>query len=345
MDKTESGILARLKAEIPAKYDKTTGSYVHDVLAGPAIEFETAYGELDRTALRAFAATAEGSDLDAVLEQYGFVRKAATYAAGEVTVRGAADAQITAGSLVAAGRTVYEVLDTAALTDGTAVVRIRAQTPGSAGNAAAGAVNYFPVTLPKITSVTNETAITGGTDAESDAEYRERYTYFLEHPVTSGNKYEYEQWAREVDGVGLAKCYPIWAGPGTVKVVITTAEMEPAGTDLIAAVKAYIETRRPVGADLTVESAGRLEISVSAAVTLEAGYGLDSIKTQYMSALDGYFKDVGFAGGLIPYTKIGSLLQEIPGVRYYSNLTVNGGTANVTVDDGELAVLGGVTLA
>lgn len=84
---------------------------------------------------------------------------------------------------------------------------------------------------------------------------------------------------------------------------------------------------------------------MSAAVTLEAGYGLDSIKTQYMSALDGYFKDVGFAGGLIPYTKIGSLLQEIPGVRYYSNLTVNGGTANVTVDDGELAVLGGVTLA
>ena len=48
---------------------------------------------------------------------------------------------------------------------------------------------------------------------------------------------------------------------------------------------------------------------------------------------------------MIPYSKIVSLLQEIPGVRYYSNLTVNGGTANVTVDDGELAVLGGVTLA
>lgn len=345
MDKTENGILARLLTEIPTKYDTSIGSYVHDVLGGPAVEFGTAYAELDRTARKAFAATAEGADLDAVLTQYGFIRKAATYASGEVTVTGAADARITAGSLVAAGRTVYEVLGTAELTGGSAAVKIRAQIPGSAGNAAAGAVNYFPVTLPKITSVTNGAAITGGTDAESDADYRERYTYFLAHPVTTGNKYEYEQWAREVDGVGLAKCYPIWDGPGTVKVVITTAEMEPAGTELVNTVKAYIEERRPVGANLTVVSAGTLEISVSAAVTLESGYSIEPIKSLYADALDGYFTDIGFAGGLIPYTKIGALLQEIPGVRYYSDLKVNGGTSNVTVDNGELAVLGGVTLA
>lgn len=164
MDKTFSGIIERMKGYLPSKYDKSAGSYVHDVLSGPAIELETAYSELQKTAEKAFAATATGSDLDAVLAQYGFIRKSATYAAGEVTVTGATDAWITAGSLVAAGRTLYEVQETAPLTDGTATVKIRAQMPGSSGNAVAGAVNYFPVTLSKITGVTNDTAITGGTD-------------------------------------------------------------------------------------------------------------------------------------------------------------------------------------
>ena len=36
-------------------------------------------------------------------------------------------------------------------------------------------------------------------------------------PATSGSKYHYIQWAKEINGVGNAKCLPLWNGNGTVK--------------------------------------------------------------------------------------------------------------------------------
>lgn len=345
MDNTAAGILARLKAEIPEKYDKTVGSYIHDILAPPAIELESVYQTIDQTGSRMMISTASGTDLDAVLEQFGYSRKQATYAYGEVIVSGASDAVIRAGDLVAGGKEVYEILDTAELIGGTASVRVRAQIPGSSGNAAAGTVNYFPVSISKITSVTNPEPISGGTDAETDAEYRERYMYFLDHPVTTGNKYEYEQWAREVDGVGLAKCYPLHNGPGTVKVVIATAEMEPAGAELVENVTAYIDEKRPIGADVKVTSAIKVDINVTATVNYDASYSLQSIQLEFTKTLDEYLKTIGFSGGILPYTKIGSILQQTSGVIFYSNLLVNGSTNNISIEDGSLAVVGGVSLA
>ena len=347
MDRTASGALERMKENVPVRYDTSVGSYIHDVLAPAAIEFETAYGEIENTFKRVILATATGDDLDTALSQLGFKRKAATYATGEVTVTGATDAAIEAGALVAAGRNVYEVLETAELTDGSATVPIRAQNACSAANVPVGAVNYFPVTLPKITSVTNAKAITGGADKESDEEYFERYQYFLDHPVTSGNQYEYEQWAMEIEEVGLARCIPVWNGGGTVKVVIATRDFAPAGDELVLKVKEYIESKRLIGVDLTVASAELVEVEVSVHVVHDDAYVLEDIRAQYLAALDAYCKEVSFAGGIVPYTEIGALLQSTPGVLYYdpSTLLVNGDTSNVVVEAGQLAAVGGVTFA
>lgn len=346
MSNTAGSILSRMMEGIPSKYNRKTGGYIHDVLAPVSIEFERAYSVIDSNMRKMFVATATGTDLDDVLSQFGYTRKAATHAGGYITVTGEEGAIIKEGDLVAKGKVVYVVMETAELVGGTATVEIEAQNPGSDGNADAGEVNYFPVTLSKITSVTNTEKITGGADEETDEAFRDRYYYFLDHPVTSGNEYEYEQWAREVSGVGLAKCYRIWAGPGTVKVVITSDTLGPADDTLVKTVYDYIESKRIVGASLTVESAETVEINVSATVVVSSGYAIESVKEQYETLLATYFKDVGFEGGLIPYTKLGSILQEIPGVEYYSDdFSVNGGKNNIIISDGQLAILGGVTLA
>ena len=51
-------------------------------------------------------------------------------------------------------------------------------------------------------------------------ELRKRFTEYVSHPITSGNKWQYISWAKSVDGVGDAKCLPLWNGAGTVKVII-----------------------------------------------------------------------------------------------------------------------------
>lgn len=344
MDKTSQGILDRMLANIPDKYNKAAGGYIFDILKPVSIELENEYKHIDTNMRRIMIATAEGEDLDAALEELGYKRKKATFAKGYVTVTGSVGATIPAGALVAKGKCVYIIQEAAELTDGTATVPITAQIAGRSGNADVGTVNYFPVTLKNIISVTNAEKITGGTDKESDGDYRERYYYFLDHPVTSGNVYEYEQWAREVDGVGLAKCYKLWNGPGTVRVVITTAELEPADDELVDAVYKHIEEQRVVGPNVTVVSAELIAVNISVDVVLNDGYTLETVSEEYAEAIKNYFKSIGFSGGLIPYTEIGSILQEIPGVYYYSNLLINGKTDNLQVADGELVGLDEVNL-
>lgn len=342
--KTANGILSRMLQNMPAEYNKEVGGFVYDILKPVATELENEYKEIDANMRRILIATAEGDDLDAALEELGYKRKKATFASGYVTVSGSVGATVPAGALVAKGKCVYIIQEAAKLTDGTATVPIKAQEAGSASNAEVGTVNYFPVTLENIISVTNTEKITGGTDKESDGDYRERYYYFLDHPVTSGNIYEYEQWAREIDGVGLAKCYKLWNGPGTVKVVITSAALEPALPKLVEAVYNHIEEQRVVGPTVTVVSAELIALNISADVVLNDGYLLSDVQEEFKAALTAYFKNLGFSGGLIPYTEIGSLLQEREGVYYYSNLLINDSTDNLQIADGTLVGLGEVVL-
>ena len=305
IDKTAAGVLKRLNAEIPTKYNTDEGSVLYDILAASAIEFEAAYDIVSSQIGKNLISEASGSDLDKLLAQLGYTRKNA----------------------------------------GSAAVPIRAKYPGESGNAPAKTVNYFPVMPENLLSVINTEPISGGTDAETDSEYRQRYYYFLDHPVTSGNVYEYEQWAREVDGVGAAKCYGIWNGPGTVKVVIATAAMEPASDELVAAVAAHIEQQRLIGPTVTVVSAESVTINVAAKLNVDGAFSVSAAKETFIEELTAYLKNIGFSGGLIPYTMIGSIIQGLPGVNYYSEYTLNGGTENISINEGQIAVIGTVEIS
>ena len=344
IDMTASGVLGRLRNEIPQQYNTDVGSVMYDILAAAAIEFEAAYDTVSAQTGKNLISAASGDDLDNLLSQMGYSRKAATYAEGYVTITGTDGAEVTLGMYVASGKTLYEVTESGTISNGSATIPIRAKMPGKSGNAPAGAVNYFPVMPENLLTVSNTAAITGGTDSETDDEFRERYYYFLDHPVTSGNIYEYEQWAREIDGVGLAKCYGTWNGPGTVKVVIATADMEPASDDLVDAVAAHIEEQRLIGPTVTVVSATSVEINVTATIFTDGAYSVDAAKAAFMTELTAYLKTIGFSGGVVPYTRIGAIIQSLPGVNYYTGYTLNGGTANVEINDGELAVVGTVTI-
>lgn len=344
IDKTVDGIINRLQNAMPAQYSTDKGSVLYDILAAAAIEFAAAYEAVDIGMKKHFIADAEGEDLDRLLGQLGYTRKGATFATGEVTISGNNGVTVARGTLVARGRILYKTVQEAIITDGNATVPIEAAEPGSSGNAAAKSVNYFPIMPQGLLSVSNAAPISGGTDAETDEAYRDRYYYFLEHPVTSGNEYEFEQWAMEIDGVGMAKCYKLWNGPGTVKVVIATAEMEPANAALVSAVTAHIESQRLVGPDVTVTSAEKTNINIAATLFLDTAYAISDIKSTLEEKLKDYFKSLGFQGALIPYTEIGAMIQSVPGVKYYTGLKVNNGTENITIPNGHLATLGSVSL-
>jgi len=90
------------------------------------------------------------------------------------------------------------------------------------------------------------------TAGESDAVYLARQLDYIRRPPAGGNKYDYEKWAEEVDGVQKAYAFPLAQGPESVDVVIranvATTGSEIPDQDLLDAVSAHIADQRPVGA-------------------------------------------------------------------------------------------------
>lgn len=105
------------------------------------------------------------------------------------------------------------------------------------------------------------------------------------------------------------------------------------------------EGKAPVGARVTVEPATAVLINVSATLTIAAGYNADSVKSAVRDNIAAYIKSLAFTSDNdVRYVRIGQAILDTPGVHDYSNLTVNGGTANVTIGDQEVAVVGVVSL-
>lgn len=340
-NQTFEAILGRMLDRIPDDIDKREGSVIYDALAPAAMELAQMYAELDVVLRLAFGETSTGEYLDRRAADFGVYRKQATPAVrkGVFTDGNGAPFNIPIGSRFRLNDMVYVAIEK--IVDGQ--FRMRAETSGSAGNQEFG--NMLPIEpIEGLGTAILSDVLVPGEDEESDDSLRKRFLQKVREPGTSGNASDYKQWATEVAGVGSAKVTPLWNGPGTVKVTIVNTDMQPATTELVEKVQEYIEQVRPIGAFVTVASATGKPIDVSANVVLASGYTLQNVQDAFAASLDKYLKEIAFSMTYVSYAKIGTLLLSTPGVIDYSELTVNGGTANVALQDDEVPVLGSVVL-
>ena len=344
MAETKEQILERLLSDIDDKYDKTVGSFMYDTQKPRAIEDEKIYARIDKIADRAFVKTATGDDLKEKLREVSIEMKNATYAKGEVTITGKPKDVVSAGIKVMSDNLYFTITTKGTIGEtGTVDVTAICDTPGAVGNVPAGAIKAFP-TSAGFSAVINNKAFTGGYDAETEDEARERYYALAKKPPTSGNKYHYESWAMEVSGVGAAKCIPRWNGAGTVKVLIINKFREEADEALIKSVAEHIEEERPIGATVTVESATPLPINVNVTLTLQTGHTASTLQKTVENEITSYLKDISFEQNYVSYAHIGRIILGISGISDYENLTINNGTVNIDIAEDEVPTLGVVTI-
>lgn len=345
MAETKERILDRLMSNIDDKYDKTVGSFMYDTQKPVAIENEKIYAQIDKIADRAFVKTATGDDLKEKLREVGIEMKTATYAKGTVTITGNPNDVVTAGTKVMSDKLFFTITAKATIGDtGTAEVTAICDTPGAVGNVPAGTIKAFP-TSEGFSAVINTEAFTGGYDAETEDEAKERYYALARRPPTSGNKYHYEAWATESSvGVGAARCIPRWQGPGTVKVLIINKDRGVADETLIKTVADYIEQERPIGATVTVASASPLPINVKVNLTLQEGYKVTDVEQTIKNEISSYLKDIAFEQTHVSFAHIGRSILGIDGIVDYENLMINDGTVNISIAEDEVPTLGVVTI-
>lgn len=186
-------------------------------------------------------------------------RKAASFAAGAVTVTGLSGSvvpsgsQLTAPSIDALGNpltVVFEVVAGVTLATTSAVVDVAGLTAGSAGNLDEGAQLAFVTPPDGIDGAATVAApgLAGGAEAEDDPALIERYIARIQEPPHGGARHDYVAWALEVPIVTRA-----WAaqemGVGTVTVRVMCETIRADGIPLdedLDVVRAYIDERRPV---------------------------------------------------------------------------------------------------
>ena len=341
-----SDSLARMKAQV-AGYPVLEGSFLHDAFAPVAAEIDALEDETLPAALDAHMPdTALASDLDRVAVAYGVTRKPAAAAVGQVTFTGTPGTVIGKSVPVSTQAGVIFLTDAAATipAGGSVTVGVTAGLVGAKGNVAAGAVSMVPIGVVGVNSVTNSAATTGGADQETDTDFRERLLLKIRLPSASGIASDYVRWAREVQGVDDARCAALWNGAGTVKVIIAGAGMQPADASTRQRCADYIETVRPIGAQVTVVSVSSVVVGITATVVLSAGYTLAAVKASFTAALQAYFEDHAFDTAYLSYAKVGAILLSVDGVLDYSLLKLNGAASNVALTVEQVPTLGTVTL-
>ena len=339
---TVDEIIEYMLASVPSSYDTSVGSFFYDLLYPVAEQIYRLQGDISALEKNAFALTAVGEYLDRKVAEQGITRKQATFSKGTVRISGDVGAVIPKGAKIAAGDILFAVDKDTVISDrGYDDVTATCVIEGKVGNVSVGQINRFPVTLPKLTDVTNITAFTGGYDEETDSELLQRYLEKVSRPNISGNKYHYIEWAKKITGVGEVSVIPLWNGAGTVKVVITDTNNQPANAELILAVQTHIDENKPIGAKVTVISATQLTINISVKLSFD---GTTGIEDKISEVLTEYLTGEALNKSYISYAKIGGCILAVDGVDDYANLKVNGGTANISISAGSVPVLGSVVI-
>ncbi|KOF56819.1 hypothetical protein AGR56_09155 [Clostridium sp. DMHC 10] len=344
-DKTVDNIHSNMLDNIDDTYEKSVGYPTYDFTRSFAIEESILYKALDNVIVKIYVSNLSDDELtQRVKEWRGIDRKLATFAKGVVTVKG--NGNIKAGDIFSTPNNIqFSAMEDANVTD-TADINVVAVVAGDSGNVGANSITQMPVTLIGITACNNNSGTYGGYNEESDDDLKKRFYESLQTPATSGNKYHYAMWAKEVTGVGDAKPFPLWAGNGTVKVVIIDSNKRAASTDLVNAVKEHIEENRPIGATVTVTSAVEKNIDITAKIVLSNSYTLQQVQDSFNTAVNEYLKSIAFSDTYtyVSYAKIGDLLLNTLGALDYNNLTLNAVAVNVTLQSEEIPVVGTVSL-
>ncbi|MEC1757369.1 baseplate J/gp47 family protein [Schinkia azotoformans] len=353
--KTQEQLNTDMLGNISDDYEKSTGFLTADLVKTYSIELSKVYLAIEKIMEKFDVDLLSGDELEKFINQRkGISRKQATYAKVALTITGN-NAGINIGDVFStAGNIQFQSLDTK-LINGTNTITAQCTQSGSIGMVGANSITLMPITIAGVTNITNLQPSYDGFDAESDNDLRNRYYEALRTPITSANKYHYLQWAKSVTGVGNAKVIPLWNGANTVKVIIIDANMQPASGEIVTQVQSYIDPainglgdgQAPIGAFCTVVSATGKAIDISVDVEIADGYSLDDVKQNFETKLREYLKSIAFSETVkyVSLAKIGQLIMETDGVLDYQNLLVNAGTANITIGDNEVGIVGTITIS
>ena len=207
----------------------------------------------------------------------------ATKAAGAISSSGNTPATVVpAGTLWQTNDSVQYSQDSSATVTGPGVLNanVTAVVAGDAGNQSAGTILSLvsPIAGINSSATVGTLGISGGNDTETAADLLVRLLERLQSPPKGGGPGDYIAWAKEVTGVTRAWELACIDGPGEVALYFVrdndSGSIIPSAGE-VAQVQAYIDTKAPITADVTVYAPTGIAFNVHVDVTNYTGSWAD----------------------------------------------------------------------
>jgi uncharacterized phage protein gp47/JayE len=346
-------LIGRIAADIEsrltgadAKLRRSFLNVLSRVMAGSA---HGLYGHLDFLAKQIIPDTAEAEYLERWASIWGIFRKPAAAARGDITFSGTDGVTIPAGTVLQRSDGAEFSTDAdGTVAAGTTTVACTAAAAGEDGKTPAGSqltlVN--PIAGIDATALVETEGLSGGVDVEADAALLVRLLARIQQPPHGGAEFDYEAWALEVAGVTRAWVYPAELGLGTVTVRFMMddayADGIPQAAD-VAIVQAYLDTVRPVTADVTVVAPVAVPLALTIELTPNTAAVQEAVETEIRDLLlrEAIPEDGNGAGTIL----LSHIREAISIAAGETDHVLVSPVADVIHDQGEIATLGVITWA
>ena len=363
-EKTFDAILRDMLSRVPDTLNKRDGSLIKTSLAAAAWTIEGLYLDLAWVQRQAYGETASTDNLDMIVAECGLERKPAVatvrYARFNIappmgttfTVRGVSDSPYFALTKEATYSPDEDYEDAPYLGE------VTCQTAGTIGNGYSGdlsTVNFVPGLMTAIMLG----IVTVGEDVETDSSLRERYKLAVGAVQFGGNIASYKNFMLSQSGVGAVQVYPVWDGPGTVKISCVDASFEPLTEAQLAVLQNAVcppesgsitpsdkgYGMAPIGAVVTVSTPSVTTINVTADVVIVTGSSrtiaeiqadaLEQLKAYIASQNENWGKMASWNSAnytvKIYLNKVVALLNDIDGVEVSTNVLLNGSANDIVL--------------
>lgn len=339
---------ARWQADVQARLEGATASLRRRLLwvlgAVMSAAHHSLYGFAQQIGKQSVPYTATGVDLEEWASLWGVARRQASTAAGQIVIAGTPGATVLEDArLQSSFGAEYRVLADGELDEsGELTADVEAIEPGAIGNLAAGGALTFISAPAGVNAVANAgvDGIGGGADLELDDSLRARMLKRIQNPPHGGNAADYEFWALEVAAVVRAWVFPLYDGPGTVRVYVSDGREDGdtlAAGATVSAVQDYIDSVRPVTATaVDVVAPERQPVNIE----LTAGPDSPELRAAVEAGLAKLFLQEAQPEGSIPLTHISEVVSQTTG-EYDHEITTP--TESPEADAGKILTLGTVT--
>ena len=325
---TYEELLAAMLSEVPTDVDKREGSIIFDTLSPAALELANAYMGMDSVLNNAFAETAIREYLIKIAKERGLSPEPATNAVlkgefnfisndGEYISEVVSEGDrfnldkinyIITSQISNESGQVITVTDSNGNTITVAngepipgVWQVKCETAGTEGNKHFGSMTPIE-TISGLTKAELTDLLIPGEDEEDTEVFRQRYFDSINSEAFGGNRAAYIKWVKEMDGVGQVKVQRTPNGGGTVGIIITDSEGNPASAELRKEVKEILDPEEytgqgeglaPIGHKVTVSTVSVRNIDVYFSdIVLETGISTADIQNEIALILKNYADEI-----------------------------------------------------